>query len=261
MLREVTENRDTLRDQFAAAALTGMTSNIPEGGIYHVDVLAEQSYELADAMLRERDSHSQDAEKTDEAEAKTEFRPSKKACMDAAKFASAVMTWISEATGAIDNCDRVTTADKEHVNSAREEVAKRYSQLMYGGPPDHDAAPAAKEADAQPSSAKRADGFTGESQRPFAWYGRASRTDGGIVETIRWTQDEALHEVFACETCGPREVVPLYRHPKFTDAQRQALKDAIAAVDWLQARCGGLKAGEPLPSKTLRDMLHGKECP
>jgi hypothetical protein len=43
--------RERLRDTFAAAALTGLLSNIPR---YQLGVIAVQAYDIADEMLRER---------------------------------------------------------------------------------------------------------------------------------------------------------------------------------------------------------------
>jgi len=45
------EKRKRLRDKFAAAALTGLLSNIPR---YQLGVIAVQAYDIADEMLRER---------------------------------------------------------------------------------------------------------------------------------------------------------------------------------------------------------------
>jgi hypothetical protein len=43
-----------LRDTFAAAALTGFIRGMPSDSIFHLGLMAKQSYEVADAMLRER---------------------------------------------------------------------------------------------------------------------------------------------------------------------------------------------------------------
>ena len=45
------EERERLRDTFAAAALTGLLSNIPR---YQLGVIAVQAYEIADEMIAER---------------------------------------------------------------------------------------------------------------------------------------------------------------------------------------------------------------
>lgn len=44
----------TDRDEFAKAALIGFTSSL-EGGTYDLDLAAKQAYEIADAMLRQRE--------------------------------------------------------------------------------------------------------------------------------------------------------------------------------------------------------------
>ena len=46
--------RERLRDTFAAAALTGLLSNITR---YQLGVIAVQAYDIADEMLRERERH------------------------------------------------------------------------------------------------------------------------------------------------------------------------------------------------------------
>ena len=49
------EERERLRDTFAAAALTGMMSRVAG----KAESFAEAAYKLADAMLRERGNHSE----------------------------------------------------------------------------------------------------------------------------------------------------------------------------------------------------------
>lgn len=52
MARDNGDNPTRLRDTFAAAALTGLLSNIPT---YQLGVLPRQAYDIADAMLEERE--------------------------------------------------------------------------------------------------------------------------------------------------------------------------------------------------------------
>ena len=58
------EERERLRDTFAAAALTGFIRGMPSDSIFHLGIMAKQSYEVADAMLRERSRTGQDAADT-----------------------------------------------------------------------------------------------------------------------------------------------------------------------------------------------------
>ena len=44
----------SLRDHLAMAALTGLARNIPDNSVYYTNIIAEQSYALADAMLAAR---------------------------------------------------------------------------------------------------------------------------------------------------------------------------------------------------------------
>ena len=57
--------RERLRDTFAAAALTGLLSNIPR---YQLGVIAVQAYDIADEMLRERLRHGVAAKQLKDAE-------------------------------------------------------------------------------------------------------------------------------------------------------------------------------------------------
>jgi hypothetical protein len=52
MAQDNGDNTTRLRDTFAAAALTGLLSNIPT---YQLGVLPRQAYDIADAMLEERE--------------------------------------------------------------------------------------------------------------------------------------------------------------------------------------------------------------
>lgn len=49
----------TDRDTFAAAALTGFIRGTPDNSIFHLGLISQQAYEVADAMLCERDNHSE----------------------------------------------------------------------------------------------------------------------------------------------------------------------------------------------------------
>lgn len=53
------EERERLRDHFAAAALTGLLRSVPVDNVYYDDAVAKQAYASADAMLRERGNHSE----------------------------------------------------------------------------------------------------------------------------------------------------------------------------------------------------------
>jgi hypothetical protein len=51
---DISPDHVDLRDTFAAAALTGFIRGMPSDSIFHLGLMAKQSYEVADAMLRER---------------------------------------------------------------------------------------------------------------------------------------------------------------------------------------------------------------
>lgn len=62
---------------------------------------------------------------------------------------------------------------------------------------------------------------------PVAWMGRAARTDGGDFTVLRLDRKHAESDVREeAETCEPREIVPLYRHPQptLTAAEREAIE-------------------------------------
>lgn len=84
---------------------------------------------------------------------------------------------------------------------------------------NHDAAPAAKEADAQPSSAKRADGFTGVTQEPVAW---AVADPKGRPRVLSFSMEDA----FLNRKSASEKVFQLYSQPQttLTDAERKALE-------------------------------------
>lgn len=46
----------SLRDHLAMAALTGFSMSLSPGVVYRLDLVAKQAYELADAMLAEREA-------------------------------------------------------------------------------------------------------------------------------------------------------------------------------------------------------------
>lgn len=51
---DISPDHVDLRDTFAAAALTGFIRGMPSDSIFHLGLMAKQSYEVANAMLRER---------------------------------------------------------------------------------------------------------------------------------------------------------------------------------------------------------------
>jgi hypothetical protein len=55
---DISPDHVDLRDTFAAAALTGFIRGMPSDSIFHLGLMAKQSYEVADAMLRERNGSS-----------------------------------------------------------------------------------------------------------------------------------------------------------------------------------------------------------
>jgi hypothetical protein len=68
----------TDRDTFAAAALTGFTTQLRYGSVFNLTLTAHQCYELADAMLRERERTNHDA--VPEAIARTESASCGRGC-------------------------------------------------------------------------------------------------------------------------------------------------------------------------------------
>lgn len=195
------EPRGALRDTFAAAALTGLLA-APTDKDRSSEYWARFSYEIADAMLRERDNHIADASKM----VKTPGEPVPP-CFDPAW--SKYQAWVAQ-------------------NAA---IVKR---AMDRAKTNHDAAPAAR-ANAesvapQPTAGDRSGNptshsGTGNTQEPVAW--ALQHENGDLRIGLYFEPDRAYEYAHACGDT----VVPLYRHPQptLTDEEREAVEVAAVA--------------------------------
>jgi len=121
---------ERLRDTFAAAALTGLLSNIPR---YQLGVIAVQAYDIADEMLRERLRHGV-----------AESRETAKQLKDAEDFVAIreqFLAWQKEQSVGVAEMDSV--ADRKSVATPRA-CARSCRQPFDSAPTTHDAVPEAK---------------------------------------------------------------------------------------------------------------------
>lgn len=87
---------DTLRDTFAAAALTGLLCN----GDYSMDAIPCHAFSIADAMLRERGNHPE----TPDSSPVTEPMPKEKRAEVSATLTDAERQMIEWAATHLENC-------------------------------------------------------------------------------------------------------------------------------------------------------------
>ena len=161
-----------LRDHFAAAALTGLLSNVQR---YQNEPLTRQAFEIADFMLRERGNH-------------------------------------------------IAAAGK-----------------MVEKPTNHDAAPAARATEPE-SSVPLGSGVAPAAQEPVAW---AVMDGHEFMEFCTDKEDAKCASGFY----GDCPIVPLYRQPTLTDAEREAVEQAAIRVE---ALC---QQGAQRRAATLRGLL------
>lgn len=155
----------------------------------------------------------------------------------------------------------------EASNGDAQNAHKAYVDLPTGDPnvvnrvpvtfENHDAAPEARIDDRECA----AHVATAGTQEPFAWYGSAARTDGGSVVCLCMTDEEFGQEIYAPDTCEPRKVIPLYRHPQppLTDAERKFLRTLHDAYQETANQTGSVNAAAQADSRknaaTLRGLL------
>jgi len=183
---------ERLRDQFAASALTGLTSR-PQ---WRPDECVPEAYRLADAMLHERAKRQA-------------ISATEKAMRDAEDFVAIreqFLAWQKEHSVGVAEMDSV--ADRKSVATPRA-CARSCSQPFDSAPTTHDAAPEAK-ATNDGGTPKDADG-TGNTQRPVAW--------------ARFYPNGGPMSVFLDRP--PADAEPLYRSPTLTESEREAIEQTL----------------------------------
>ena len=273
-----------MRDQFAAAALTGLIAN----GDYGLDAAPPLAYRIADAMLRERASQSSvgvsatgaESGSTPDAQGSAQSKSCPCQPFDSApttdqeRFNAAVMNWISEATSLLHDSFR-SDGGRRIMSDACQQCWTAYGKDTT----DLDAAPAAtamhsRDCSGGPSGAgdtpvtepmlRAAPGRGSVTPHP---YGKCDekRTDSNTTgEPVAWAVVSDSTQEIDCEFVYPDAatagdvalgsnggVVPLYRSPTLTDAEREALEAAAEDCRYHQDP-GGRSA---FIEATLRGLL------
>ena len=217
----------TDRDTFAAAALTGLLSNIPR---YQLGVIAVQAYDIADEMLRERLRNSE-----------AESRETAKQLKDAEDFVAIrkqFEAWQKEQSVGVAEMDSV--ADRKSVATPRACASSR-SQPFDSAPTTHDAAPEAKASKCGGTSHDAVG--TGNTTEPVAWCVRYAHCDTGVVDLCRTLAE--CRDKWSNRATDHWRYVPLYSQPQPTlaDEEREAI---TCAADLLIGS---------RPGATLRNLL------
>jgi hypothetical protein len=210
----------TDRDHFAAAALTGLMAN-PKNNDTTADTIRFWAWNWADAMLRERERCPARMEfPTPPGEGWRWVEPHE-------PLERGDQCWSNEGRGWLP-----VTCYGDEWPIARQLFYRRRIDAQA----NHDAAPAAR---AQLPTGDHASGGsgsvgtdnadpltrlgTGDTQEPVAWGVAAG---GGVLATSISRIDAVdMQSDYECDT----EVVPLYRSPTLTDAEREAISAARAA--------------------------------
>ncbi|MEY3205046.1 MAG: hypothetical protein RLZZ21_1377 [Planctomycetota bacterium] len=231
------------RDTFAAAALMGLLCNLEPEGRADMDRLARIAHAQADAMLRargasaEKDSDVRGSRNADTlASIWINYNANDYVRVRLTDHGRALLKKQHERLNAITTYLPYTPPTEDADGWSKWQLHRLLNHFgahtgmgmplcfeatiqFDGSRIDHDAAPAAKEADAQPSSAKRADGFTGVTQEPVAW---AVADPEGRPRVLSFSRDDAVWN----RKSASEKVFPLYSQPQttLTDAERKALE-------------------------------------
>ena len=260
---------ETLRDHFAAAALTGLLAQGDDGS-FSEESYARGAYRWADAMLCERERTNRDAapaarasvdsvapqpttdgrERTDKSPARTVDGTGDKH----ARFCSAVMNWLSEATSAYspacssdggrkimaDACsrcwdafDRIAYPTTTHSASACDGVdvlstpdsGGRINRAAHGGQPPARSGESERRDVPQPDNGRAAGGPAHNTQEPVAWGVAGSK---GLLYATSVSRMDAvdMQSEHECVT----EVIPLYRHPPVTEPLPKTKRAEVSAA-------------------------------
>jgi len=247
----------TDRDQFAAAALTGLLAQGDDGS-FSEESYVRGAYRWADAMLRERERKNHDAAPAARASLPTAdhavCRGRESGCGTGdtqeiaayARFVGQVMNWISEATSAY--------ASACSSDGGREIMADACSRCWDAfdriAPTDHGASPEAiasvesvapqpttrGDSDRTDKAAPRPSEGTGDTPATHATHGEGSVRREGIQEPAAWGVAGSKGLLYATsisrmdavdmqsDYAYHTEIVPLYRVPTLTDAEREAVE-------------------------------------
>ncbi len=259
--KAVAEEKQDLRDHFAAAALTGL---VDTHAVYHREppALARMAYAMADAMLRERCRAGADCPAPDNA-ANHDAAPAVKAGTPGTgdtpeiaafrRFVGQVMNWISEATSAY-----APACSSEGGRKIMADACSRcWDAFDRIAPTDHGASPEAiasvesvapqpttrGDSDRTDKAAPRPSEGTGDTPATHATRGECSEPREG-TEPVAWAVMDG-HEFM--EFCTDNEeakcaagfygdcpIVPLYRQPPRQDVSRKNLTLTDADAETLR---------------------------
>ena len=228
---------ETLRDTFAAAALTGLLAQGDDGS-FSEESYVRAAYRWADAMLRERAKTNHDAAPAAKAVPEPDaVQPNGEGLGIGdlqARFHSAVMDWISEATVAYQ------TAHPNSIRIMAEACTScwdAFDRLEY---PTDVARP--------DTNGEVAGGPAHHTQEPVAW--AVLLSDGQTYSRCdyRWEAD-ALAAALPANEGVTATVAPLYHSPQptLTDAERKAISKIY---DLLIERSGELQAARRIEEST-----------
>jgi hypothetical protein len=235
-----------LRDTFAAAALTGLLSNVQK---YQLVAVTRQAYDLADEMLIQRSPRLGTA-------------AADKAIQDAKDFVrirEQFEAWQKEASVGVAEMDSAT--DRKSAATPRA-CASSCSQPFDSAPTTHEAAPEAQaNGQGQGNPATPDHVGTGDTPEPVAWYVRYAHCDTGVVDLCRTLAE--CRDKWSNRTTDHWRYVPLYSqpHPLLTNEEREAITMAVSACDVeasLNVACDGRQSFAGLWSDraaTLRNLL------
>jgi hypothetical protein len=204
----------TDRDQFAAAALTGLLSNIPR---YQLEPLTRQAWEIADAMLRE----------SGRCQARREFPAPSDAGRDSPGDG---WRWVEPGKPVMEGDEYLSSVSNVWCPSYwRDAAPYRTYRRRIKSHANHDAAPAARApTDAsplRPDQGVTVGMGTGDTQAPVAW--AVMLADGERIYDVYAIAEEA--KAIDEAVTGNHGVVPLYRSPTLTDEEREAIETAMNA--------------------------------
>ena len=198
----------TDRDTFAAAALTGLLSNIPR---YQLGVIAVQAYDIADEMLAERS-------RTGQAAADTPPQPRAGTNHGAVPAARVPFRW-----------PRTDKADLPEMDDTNHDAADEIERLrQFDRPQPIKTAEDTPDTHATPTEGSvQGEGTVPDSRtenEPVAWAVRYAHCDTGIVALLR-TLDECRQQ-WINRTTDYWRYEPLYRHPPCQDSLQKNLTEA-----------------------------------
>lgn len=210
----------TDRDHFAAAALTGLLAQGDDGS-FSEESYARAAFRWADVMLRERlRNGAVRGCETVQPATNHDVAPAAKAVSDEDRTDKAAASHRDDGTGDTPVTEPMPKGNRAEVSSTTHDaVPAAIDQLPAG---DHASVGGGSDRNDKP--APRPAVVTGDTQEPVAWAVIPGTVLAGRAWRVTLDREEAEQL-----SCGAMLVVPLYEQPqpKLTDAEREAIADAI----------------------------------